>query len=244
MSEDRDPVTGEPETVQPARFTRETLIGCVGLGLVLLTLPLLWLSASVGAAWLSHTLPLLALLSLAAGGALALGVPAGRAARSRDPQRPLTRAGVAPSIERPATSANRAMWGLSAALIAIAIAGYGAELVRPGAVPGLTLMLAAGALLVIEGALVSLGRAPVPALRWLRLTMYGGAGRQSLKLLVAGAIALIVALFLAQLDGYIWGVLGLATLIAALALLTPLVRRTPPPRFPAPSRNQGHDPQS
>lgn len=242
MSEDREPYTGESETDAPVRHTRETLAGCAGLGLILLTLPLLWLSVSVGAPWLSHTLPLLALLSLATGATLALRVPAGRVARSRDPHQPLTRAGVAPSIERPATRANRVAWGLCASLLAIATVGYILELAHPGAIPGVMLMLAAGLLLVAQGALVSLDRLPVPALRWLRLSIASRAGGRALVLMAMGSLVVCNALFLALLDGATWGLLGMSVFIAALALLTPIARRAPTSRYPSPSRDQGGAP--
>lgn len=242
MSEDREPQAEEPEASAPVRHTRETLVGCAGLGLILLTLPLLWLSVSVGATWLSHTLPLLALFSLAAGAILALRVPAGRVARSRDPHQPLTRAGVAPSIERPATRANRVAWGLSALLLAVAVVGYIMELIHPGAALGVTSMLAVGLLLVAQGALVSLNCLPVPALRWLRFSIASRAGGQALVLMAMGCLIVCNALFLALLDGAAWGLLGMSVFIAALALLSPVARRTPTARYPSRSRDQGGAP--
>lgn len=234
MSEDRE---RQLESAEPARFTRDTLLGCAGLALILLTLPLLWLAVSIGEGWLTHVLPLLAFMAAAGGAALTLRVPAGRIERSSDPQRPLTRTGSTPSIERPATTSNRASWACGCALLAIAVGGYSLEVSLPGGLLGLALMLAAGSLLVAQGILVAWGRIPAPALHWLRLSLYNVALRQSAILIALGLISLGAALFLALLDGYTWGVLGLVALVTSLVFITPLARRSPPQRLPA--REQG-----
>lgn len=228
MSQDGPPTDDEENLAPPARITRETLLGCLGLACVLLTLPLLWLAVGIGGGWLAHTLPLLAFVAAIGGAALTLVVPASHVSRSSDPQRPLTHQGGAPVVERPAALANRLCWAAAALLIVCAIAGFGAEsLTGGGAVWGLALMLVAGALLLIQGGLIGFGRIPAPALRWLRLSIYSGPIRQSAALLAAGFVAMGGALFLALLDGRPWGVLGLALLVAALALMTPLARRIP-----------------
>jgi hypothetical protein len=189
----------------------------------------------VGTGWLAHVLPLLAFIAAIGGAALAFRVPAARAARSNDPHRPLTPTGSAPIIERPARLANRLMWWLAIVLVASAVGGYAMEVIANGAVWGLALMLGAGVLLLAQGALVGAGRLPAPALRWLRLSIYGETSRQSGPLLAVGVVTLAAALFLALLDGYAWGPLGLALLVVALVMLTPFARRTPrrdrPPRM-------------
>jgi hypothetical protein len=234
MSEDAPHTEDAPELTPTARVTRDTLLGCLGLFCVLLTLPLLWLAVGAGSGWLAHVLPLLAFAAAIGGAALTLRVPAGGAIRSSDPQRPLTHAGSTPSIERPATRANRLAWALSAALTTCALGGYALEVIRTSAVWGLTLMLGAGLLLLAQGLLVGGGRLPAPALRWLRLTIYGGAGRQSAPLIAVGFVTMAGALFLALLDGYRWGPLGLALLVVTLALIAPFARRMP--RRPGPLR--------
>jgi hypothetical protein len=93
-------------------------------------------------------------------------------------------------------------------------------------------MLAAGSLLVTQGAVVAWGRLPAPALRWLRHSLYNETSRQSAILVVLGLIMLGAALFLALLDGYLWGTLGLVSLVAILVFITPLARRSPTQRFP------------
>lgn len=228
MSEDRE---RQSESAEPARFTRDTLLGCVGLALILLTLPLLWLAVSIGNGWLSHVLPLLAFLAAAGGAALTLRVPAGHIARSSDPQRPLTRTGDTPSIERPATTGNRVSWACSCALLAIACGGFSLEITLPGGPLGLALMLATGSLLVAQGILIALRRLPAPALRWLRLSLYNETNRQSAMLIAVGLITMGAALFLALLDGYIWGAFGLASLVAILVFITPLAHRSPVQRI-------------
>lgn len=234
MSQDGPPANENSDLAPPARFTRETLLGCLGLLCVLLTLPLLWLAVGVGKGWLAHLLPLLAFVAAIGGAALTLRVPSGRIARSSDPERPLTHDGSPPTIERPASPANRLMLALSVALVFCAIAGYAAEVIASGAVWGLLLMLGAGVALLAQGGSISVGWLPAPAMRWLRLSIYGETIRQSAPLLAIGFVTLAGALFLALLDGYAWGPLGLGLLVVALALLTPFARRMPrrdvPPR--------------
>lgn len=211
----------------PARLTRGTLVGCLGLLCVLLTLPLLWLAVGAGTGWQAHVLPLLAFIAAIGGAALTLRAPAGMAARSTDPRRPLTHAGASPAIERPATRANRLAWALSATLTACAIGGYAWELTHAGALWGLALMLLAGLLMLTQGILIGMGRLPAPALRWQRVSMYGETGRQSAPLIAVGFVTMGCALFLALLDGYIWGPLGLALLVAGTVMAAPLARRLP-----------------
>ena len=226
MSEQQPPTERDTE-LAPARMTRGTLLGCVGLMCIMLTLPLLWLAVGAGPGWLAHVLPLLAFATAIGGAALTLRVPSGLATRSSDPERPLTRAGAAPALERPATGANRLAWACSAALVVCALFGYALEVTRVSVLWGLALMLAAGAFILAQGVLVVWGRQPAPALRWLRVSIYGATVRQSGLLLSIGFVTLGGALFLALLDGYTWGPLGLALLVAALALVTPLARRAP-----------------
>jgi hypothetical protein len=227
MSQDGPPIEEREELAPPARITRKTLLGCLGLACVLLTLPLLCLAVGVCGGWLAHVLPLLAFISAVGGAALTLVVPATRVMRSSDPRHPLTHQGVAPVVELPAGQANRLSWAAATLLVVVALVGFAIETLSGGALGGLGLMLGAGALLLAQGALVVAGRLPTPALRWLRLSIYSGALRQSAPLLAAGFVALGGALFLALLDGYHWGLLGLALLVVALALLTPLARRLP-----------------
>lgn len=234
MSQDGPPIEEREELAPPARITRETLLGCLGLACVLLTLPLLWLAVGVGGGWLAHVLPMLAFISAIGGAALTLVVPATRVLRSSDPRRPLTHQGAAPVVERPAAQAHRISWAAAALLVVFALVGFAIETLSGGAIGGLGLMLGSGALLLVQGALVTAGLLPAPALRWLRLSIYGGALRQSAPLLAAGFVAFGGALFLALLDGHLWGLLGLGLLVVAVALLTPLARRVPPRQFRRP----------
>jgi hypothetical protein len=225
MSEEETPRIDTPD--QPRRLTRETLLGCLGLFCVLLTVPLLWLAAESGANWIGRALPLLAFTAAVGGAALALRVPSPGAVKSFDPLHPLTHSGGAPTREQPATTANRVALGLVVALTLAAVAGYTVELTQPSASWGLELMGVAGAALVALGGLVALGYAPAPALRWQRVSIYGGLGRQTAPLFAIGLVALCGALFLALLDGYVWGPIGVALLIVAAVMLAPLARRAP-----------------
>lgn len=232
MSDERPHAEDNPELAQPARFTRDTLAGCLGLGCILLTLPLLWLAVGVGPGWLSHVLPVLAFAAAIGGAALTLRVPGASVARSNDPRRPLTQRGATPNVERPSTPANRLAWACAIALLLGALGGYVMEVAHPGAPWGLALMLATGALILAQGILVGWGHLPAPALRWLRLSIYGAAARQSALLIAIGFIIMSGALFLALLDGFIWGPLGLALLVATLVTITPFARRMPSRRGP------------
>lgn len=211
----------------PARFTRETLLGCLGLFCVLLTLPLLWLAVGAGPGWQAHVLPLLAFIAAIGGAALTLRAPGSFVSRSTDPRRPLTHAGASPAIERPAALTNRLAWTLAAALCACAISGYAWEVAHSGTPWGLALMLLAGLLLLAQGMLTGMRRFPSPALRWLRLSIYGEMGRQSAPLIAIGFVTMGCALFLALLDGYLWGALGLALVVAVAVMAAPLARRMP-----------------
>ncbi|HEX8997717.1 MAG TPA: hypothetical protein VF812_16940 [Ktedonobacterales bacterium] len=230
MSDDRPPAQGDGELAEPARLTTGTLLGCVGLLCVLSTVPLLWLAVSSGSGWLSHVLPVVAFAAAIGGASLTLRVPATRVAHSHDPQRPLTPTGSAPTVERPAARANRLAWLLSAAVLLCASGGYTLEIIQPNNGLGLAIMLAAGALVLCQGALVAGGRAPVPALRWLRLSIYGETWRQGAGLMALGVITIGGALFLALLDGHAWAVVGLTVFIAAATLVAPIARRAPPRR--------------
>lgn len=225
MSDEETPGIDTPD--QPRRLTRETLLGCVGLLCVLLTVPLLWLAAASGANWIGRALPVLAFSAAVGGVALALRVPSTGAVTSSDPLRPLTHSGGAPTREQPATMPNRVVLGLVAALTLAAVAGYTVELTQPRAGWGLVLMGVAGALLVALGGVVALGYAPAPAMRWQRVSIYGGLGRHTAPLFAVGLVALCGALFLALLDGYVWGPIGVALLIVAAVMLTPFARRAP-----------------
>ncbi len=226
---DELPRTDDPTQLPgPARFTRETLIGCVGLLCVLLTVPLLWIAVGLGRGWLNHALPLLAFAAAIGGAALTLRVPSGLITRSNDPRRPLTSSGDAPTIEQPATTANHLTAALSTILALVAAVGICFELAQPGKPWGLAFMLASGAALLILGLLVYSDRAPAPAWRWVRRSIYGAAFRTSGPLIAGGLFSLCGGLFRGMLDGYSWGVLGLATVVVIGMLLTPLARRMPP----------------
>ncbi len=234
MSETEPPTSDGAELTPPARFTRGTFLGCVGLCCILLALPLLWLAVSVSARWASHLLPPLAFVAAIGGAALTLRVPGSQTFRSHDPRRPLTHSGASPTVERPASAANRTVWLLSASLALCGLGGYLLEIVHNRDALGITLAIGGGLALLGLGSLVAAGRVPAPGLRWLRLSIYGDATRQSAPLIAIGFITTGGALFSALLDGYAWASLALAALIAVVVSVTPLARRIPrrtiPPR--------------
>ncbi|HEY7975283.1 MAG TPA: hypothetical protein VID72_08070 [Ktedonobacterales bacterium] len=229
MSE-RDPrATDDSPLAPPARITRETLLGCLGIACVLLVLPLIWLGLGSTSGWLARALPLGVFALVVLGMALTLRAPGGLTPRSRDPRRPLTRAGTPPVMERPATPADRASLALSAGLIVVAGVGYLLESGAQGrhAPWALLVSLVAGVALLAQAGLVSAGRMPGPALRWQRVSMTGVAHGASGALAAIGFVAVGGSLLLALLEGFTWGVAGLALLVVVLALASPLARRMP-----------------
>ncbi len=93
----------------PNRFSRGTLLGCLGIACVLAMPALLFLPLDEWhvPGWVGVLVPLLALCALAVGAVLLARVPSATASAS-DPWRPLTGAGMPPLLEHPAASGNRA----------------------------------------------------------------------------------------------------------------------------------------
>lgn len=229
MSE-RDPqVRDDLGLSSPARFTRETLLGCLGIACVLLVLPLLWVALGSASDWVARMTPLAALALAATGFAFMLRVPGSHTPRSRDPRRPLTRAGAPPVVERPASFATRASYALAVGLGVLAGVGYLIETGAHGAhMPwGLALSLAAGVALLAQALLVYGGLLAPPALRWQRLSITGAALGQGAALAAVGFVAVSSSLLLAMLEGFTWGAIGLTALFLILVGSAPLFRRAP-----------------
>ncbi len=229
MSE-RDPqVRDDLGLAPPARITRETLLGCLGIACVLLVLPLLWVALGSTSAWVARMTPLAALALAANGFAFMLRVPGGRTPRSLDPRRPLTRAGTPPVVERPASFATRASFALAMVLGILAGSGYLVEAGTQGAhTPwGLAISLVAGIALLAQALLVYGGLFALPALRWQRLSITGVALGQSAALAALGFVAVSSSLLLAMLEGFTWGAIGITALFLFLVVCAPLLRRAP-----------------
>jgi hypothetical protein len=216
----------------PNRFTRDTLLGCVGIGCVLGMLGLFFLPLDVWhvPGWLALLVPLLALGVLALGAWLLMRVPAGSLPIARDPLRPLTGAGRAPVVERPATAANRLSAGLTLSLALTGAAAVGVIATgafhRRALLPAILVTGLVGCALVGFGVLVGAGRVPPPAWRWVRMPLRGAA-RSAIPLGLAGFAALLWALLVAADAGYRWGVIGLGLLVVGFVLAAPLARRAP-----------------
>ncbi|HEX9037163.1 MAG TPA: hypothetical protein VF808_09265 [Ktedonobacterales bacterium] len=212
----------------PAGLTRDTLLGCFGLGCIMLALPLLWIGFSMPASWAARLIPLAAFGAGAVGVALTMRVPGAAPLRSRDPRRPLTRAGALPVVERPATLGARISFGVAAGLMGCACVGYVVEVVAPGREPpwGLLVSLCAGVSLCGLSVAALFRPAVAPALRWQRLSVGAGAARQAGALAAAGLVGIGATLLLALMDGYWWGEIGLAALILLLVCFSPLARRS------------------
>lgn len=232
---------GGPHSMDPLpnRFTRATALGCVGI-LGVLALPIFLLVVALAdwhlAPWLLQLLELVVFAAMAGGIWLLARVPGGGAAQGgqggegRDPRRPLTRAGRAPLIERPADAANRrsllavtllALGMMAVYVVASSLAGkreYGLVVALAGLLGAACLALGVG---------IALGGVPVPAWRWVRTPVAARVLPQGIATSLLGAAALGWSLLAAAGAGYTWGAAGLALLLLVSVLLTPLARRWP-----------------
>jgi hypothetical protein len=84
-----------------------------------------------------------------------------------------------------------------------------------------------GVLTISLGACIALGRAPVPAWRWVCTSVSAPGAPQGLATCLLGAIAVAWSLMAAAGAGYVWGWVGLSLLVLVCVLLTPLARRWP-----------------
>lgn len=239
MSEDDERRT-EPEAGAeraegplPNRFTRGTFVGCLGI-LCVLTLPAL-LAIPVESfqlpAWVQRLIPLVGVAVVVFGAWLLSRVPAAGGPRVGDPDRPLTRSGRAPVLERPATGANRGALAGAVSLVACAAAGYVLVSVAGGSnaalLGGTLLAYVAGMLLLILSLLSAVNRAPAPAWRWQRMLAQRNISTQAVPFACAGVVAVVWALFVASEQGYFWAPLGVGLMILAGALTGPILQRLP-----------------
>jgi hypothetical protein len=216
----------------PNRFTRGTLLGCLGILCVLALPVLLFLPLDEWRVpgWLALLVLLLAFSAMAVGVLLMAGVPPGSLPVARNPLRPLTGAGMPPIIERPAAAGNRMGALVTLALVLAGLAAVfviaGGAFHRQALLPAiLSISLASGAL-VVYGLLIGVGRLPPPAWRWVRTPIRGNA-RSAAPLVLAGLAALAWALLVAADAGYRWGFIGLGLLVVGGVLAAPLARRLP-----------------
>jgi O-antigen/teichoic acid export membrane protein len=214
------------------RFSRATLLGCLGIACVMALPVLLFLPLDDWhvPGWLALLVPLAAFGAVALGAVLMARVPPASLPRARSPLRPLTGAGMPPLVERPATLANR--FG-AAALVVLALAGLAAVLIIAGGAfhhQGLPVALVSmgivGGGLIGYGLALARGYLPPPAWRWVR-TPIRGVSRSAMPLVLAGLAALAWTLLVAADAGYRWGWVGLGLLVVAGVLAAPLARRAP-----------------
>jgi MFS family permease len=217
----------------PNRFTRGTLMGCVGLlGVLALPLVLFLPLEDWGLArWVFLLVQLLAFCALGGGVWLVARVPSSARARSNDPSYPLTARGVAPVLERPARWPNWVGLGIVCALIAFAAAGFALAAFDTGRQAGISLGLAvtcvAGFTLAAYGFCVALGQLEPPALRWVRIPAIASWLPQGGSLMLIGLTLLGWALLIAAEAHFTWGALGLVALLLAVILVAPLMRQLP-----------------
>jgi hypothetical protein len=235
VSYDEPAETGAaPESsAPPGRVTPGTLVGCLGILCVLAMPALLFLPVETWGApmWIILLAPLLAFGVVALGGWLLWLVPASRAPRSDDPLHPLTNAGAAPLLERPATTHNRAALGVVAALLGCGALGYLVAAFtlagRASVLAGIAIAGLSGVCLALFATLVSAGYVPAPAWRWVRAPIQQKGSRSSWPLLLGGLALLAWALTISVFYGYWWGALGAGLLVVGGVAAAPLARRLP-----------------
>lgn len=229
----RTPQQDCPDGPLPNRFTASTAVGCLGIGCVLalpavLFLPLEQLGLPL---WGVLLLLFAAFCLLGAGVWLMWRVPAGQPAPPNDPLRPLTRTGLPPLLERPASRANRVSALLQLALWMICLAGFGIAAFGGAdgrAVPlGLVVAGVGGLLLTVFGVTVAMGWLVPPAWRWIRVRISARMMPRGGASVLAGMAAFGWALLIAWLWGAAWGAVGIAALVLFAALMVPFVRRVP-----------------
>lgn len=218
----------------PNRLNRGTLLGCAGLLFVLAMPALLFVPLEDWSPplWLGLLVPLIAFASAALGAWLLARVPASSPMRSRDPAHPLTSTGQSPVIERPAARPHRLAAAGAALLVVAGVGGYGlasaSALARAPLMRGLGLSGLAGIALTLDGFLVSGGRLPVPAWRWVRVPVQSSLSRQGAPLVLMGLVEITWALWVALGAGLGLGAAGLALLTLVMVLAAPLGRRASP----------------
>lgn len=227
------PDTGFGAAPLSPRLDRSTAIGCLGILCVLALPTLLFLPIESWGlpVWLARLLPLLALGAAATGAWLLSTVPAGPTARSTDPLRPLTHAGLPPLLERPARAANRVGMLVAALLVALGIVGYllvSFVATRGALLLGTVLAICAGCALLVYGVLAARLILTVPALRWVRVPIQGGLVTQALPMAVIGLVTLVWALVVAAGEGYVWAPIGVGVVILGGVLVGPVLQRLPP----------------
>lgn len=213
------------------RFTRGTLLGCVGLLCVLALPVLLFLPLDTWRVpgWLAVLVPLAGIGGLALGALLLMRVPPG-SPPAPNPFAPLTAGGMPPLVERPATTANRIGVAVTLLLLSTALAAViviaGGAFQHHELLPALFVIGLCGCALIAYGALIGTNRLPPPALRWVRQPVTGHI-RQAAPLVLAGLAALTWMLLVAADAGYRWGFIGLGLLVVGGVLAAPLARRAP-----------------
>ncbi len=226
----------------PNRFTRGTLTGCVGIGCVLAMPVLFFLPLEIwgNPFWMQVLVPLVAFGLVALGAALLMRVPSSRQLRSNDPRFPLTGVGALPLREVPAARANRLALGvvslLAAGIVLGVVVAVSSGALEPTLLIGVLAAGVAGVLLTVDGALVAMQRAPIPAWRWVRLPVQSRRAPQGTLLALAGIAVALWALLILAYVGLEVGAVGLAVLLIVCVLAAPVTRRISwrqtPPRYP------------
>jgi hypothetical protein len=94
----------------------------------------------------------------------------------------------------------------------------------------------AGVLLGLDGVLVAMRRAPMPAWRWIRVPIQSRRAPRGTSLALAGGAVALWALLILAYTGVEVGAVGLALLLIVCVLAAPVTRqiawRQAPPSYP------------
>lgn len=219
----------------PNRFTRGTALGCLGIACVF-ALPLfLYLPIQDWhlPGWVTQVLALGVFAAMSAGIWMLMRVPSTRVPAPGDAWHPVTRFGRTPVLEQPARIGNRLVLAALVLVVLVVAVAYVAAGIASAATQLLAFALSlaavggAGIVGVALGALVALGRLPVPAWTWARTPIHLRPRPQGIAMALFGAAALGWALLAGAGAGFGWGRVGLAVLVLCSVLVTPLARRWP-----------------
>lgn len=222
-----------PDAPLSHRFTRGTVIGCLGIACVLV-LPLVFflpLETWNLPRWALLAVQLVAFAGLGAGVWLLAHVPSSAREQSNDPRRPLTARGALPVLERPARWQNQVGVGVVLAVLALAIVGFALAAFatkQQSAIPlGMGLVCLSGLSLAVFGVGIALGRLQPPALRWVRTPAMATWLPQGGSVTLLGLTLAAWALLILMEAHYAWGAIGLVILLLATVLIAPAFRRFP-----------------
>ena len=207
-----------------ARFTRQTLLGCIGIAAILALPGVLFLPLESWKlpGWVLATVLLAAMASLVAGMALVLRVPSSSEALSE--WQPLTRRGRSPILEQPARLGNRLSFVVLACLFAGIVGGVSLFISSPRDDFWVGFSFAAGWLLILYAGGVMTRYVPAPGLTWVRTFIVGRIPLGAIPAFVCGFVVTGWSMLVAEGRGLAWAPLGIGGIILAPVLAGAFLR--------------------